>query len=111
MSGFKSGSFAERWNQLNLAEQMGNIGSELDRVISWRSKNNAEFAAKAFDRTIELLDLTIADPRWGGPKLKELVRVREVLCDALFGDNEYNTPAEFLSKYFYQFAVAARKNK
>ena len=111
MPGFKSGSFAERWNQLSLAEQMGNIGSEFDRIVSWRKKNNLEFAERAFDRTLDLLDLTITDPRWGGGKRKELARTRELLCDMLVGDNKYNTPAEFLSKYFYQFAVAARKNK
>jgi len=111
MTDFRSEAFLERWRQLRLSEQMGNIGSEFERVISWRKKNNPELAGNAFDRTLELLDLTIADPRWKGPRLKELARTRELVCDALVGDNMYNTPPEFLSKYFYQFAVAARKNK
>jgi hypothetical protein len=111
MAGYSSEEFAVRWPQLSLAEQMGNIGSEFDRVISWRKKNNPELAGNAFDRTLELLDLTIADPRWKRPRLKELARTRELVCDALIGENIYNTPPEFLSKYFYQFAVAARKNK
>lgn len=41
---------------------------------------------------LELLDLTIEDPRWRGTgRLKELLRLREVLCDLFYGDNVYNT--------------------
>ena len=111
MSDFRNSTFIERWNRLSLVEQLGNIGSEVDRVISWRTKGNVEFSAKALDRTLELLDLTIGDPRWRGGSRKELTRVREVLCDAFVGDNIYNTPSEFLSRYFYQFAFAAQNNK
>ena len=85
--------------------------SEFDRVISWRKKDNPEYAEKAFDRTLELLDLTIADLRWRGPGLKELTRVREIICDALLGENEYTASAEYLSGYFLQFAIAARRNR
>ena len=111
MSGFSNQSFVERWYRLSLMEQLGNIGSEVERVMSWRSKNNVELSTKALHRTLELLDLTIGDPRWRGGKRKELTRVREVLCDAFVGDNVYNTPPEFLSRYFYHFALAARRSK
>ena len=110
MTGFSSTLFVERWQQFSLMEQMGNIGSEVDRAITWRQKGNALLASKALDRAIELLDFTIADPRWRTRGLKELTRVREILCDVFMGDNVYNTPPEFLSKYFYSFAVAARRN-
>lgn len=110
MPGFSDYAFIERWHRLSLMEQMGNIGSEVERVISWRKKGNADLSMKALYRSLELLDLTINDARWHGGKLKELTRVREVLCDAFAGKNEFNTPPEFLSKYFYQFALAARRN-
>jgi hypothetical protein len=109
MTGFNSDSFIERWRQLTLLEQMGNIGSEVERVIAWRKKGNTDLAMKALHRSLTLLDLTITDPRWQGGSLKELTRVREVLCDAFIGDNVYNTPPEYLSKYFYVFAAAARR--
>jgi hypothetical protein len=109
MSGFANQSFAKRWYRLSLLEQLGNVGSEVERVISWRNKNNVELSRKAFYRSLELLDLTIGDPRWRGGRLKELTRAREVLCDAFVGDNVYRTPPEFMSKYFYQFALAARR--
>ena len=34
---------------------------------------------------LELLDLTIADDRWRGRR-KELTRARELLCDAMQGE-------------------------
>ena len=109
MTGFTNPSFVERWSRLSLAEQLGNIGSEVDRVIRWRGANKDEFATKALYRALDLLDLTIADPRWKGGKRREVTRVREVLCDAFIGGNDYDTPPEYLSKYFFQFALMARK--
>ena len=100
-----------RWFELTLAEQLGNIGSDVDRIISWQKKGNEEYAREAFYRALDLLDLTISDKRWYGPKLKELTRLREVLCDSFLGGNLYNTPLEYFSKYFYQFALYARKDK
>jgi hypothetical protein len=111
MGGYGTEEFAARWRQLTFAEQMGNIGSEFDRVISWRKRNKPESAERAFDRMLELLDLTIADPRWRGPKLKELTRAREFICDLLVGDNTYNFTPEYFSEYFLQFAIAARKDR
>lgn len=98
-----------RWHRMSLAEQLGNIGSDVDRIISWQKKRNKNYAKNAFCRALELLDLTINDKRWHGPKLKELCRLREVLCDSFLGGELYNTPLEYFSKYFYQFACVARK--
>lgn len=101
----------DRWFELTLAEQLGNVGSEVERIISWRRKKDEKYAESAFYRTLDLLDLTISDKRWYGPKLKELCRLREVLCDSYFGGKLYNTPLEYFQKYFFQFALAASKNK
>ena len=109
MAGFNTEAFAHRWRQLSLLEQMANIGSEVERIASWKKKVNDELATNALYRSLDLLDLTIGDPRWKGGTLKELTRVRELLCDAYVGDNLYDITPEFLSRYFYSFAVAARK--
>lgn len=100
-----------KWYEMSLAEQLGNVGSDVDRIISWRKKGNEEYAESAFYRALELLDLTKSDKRWHGPKLREICRVREVLCDAFFGSELYNTSLEYFSKYFYQFAHAAKNKK
>ncbi len=108
MSGFNTESFAERWHQMSLIEQMANIGSEVDRIASWKKKSNEEYATKALHRSLDLLDLTIADSRWKD-RLKEILRVREFLCDLYVGDNTYDFTPEYFSKYFLEFAVAARR--
>ena len=81
----------EKWLTMTLAEQMGNIGSEVDRIISWKKKGIHEYMNNAFYRAIELLDLTINDKRWSGAKLKETCRLKEVLCDSFYGGKEYST--------------------
>ncbi|MBI2778045.1 MAG: hypothetical protein HYX57_12405 [Chloroflexi bacterium] len=65
----------------------------------------------ALDRALDLLDLTLADPRWAGPRRREIARVREVVCDFLVGDNAYGSTAASLEAYFMAFAFAARRDR
>lgn len=95
-----------KWYELSLAEQLGNIGSEVGRAFRWLDKDNILSRAAA-DRALELFDLTLHDPRWRG-RLKEISRAREVFCDAVFGDNEYKSSPASIEKYFLHFAMAAR---
>lgn len=97
-----------RWLELSFFEQMANIGSEVMRAINWREKNK-DYASLAFDRTLELLGLTINDPR-NKSRLKELTRLREVLIDYFAFDNEYGSSDVLWSNYFYPFNYAARLN-
>ena len=100
----------ERWSRLSLAEQMGNIGSEVERALRWREKKDAVLEQKAFDRTLALIDLTLADERFCH-RLKEIARTREVLCDFFQGGINFSISAEELRRYFMQFALAARAGK
>ncbi|NGX64025.1 MAG: hypothetical protein KR126chlam6_01449 [Candidatus Anoxychlamydiales bacterium] len=99
---------AGKWFTLSLSEQLGNIGSEVNRAIS------AYGDKKRFERTIfralELFDLTINDPRWIN-RLKEITRAREFFCDAIYGNKEYETSLEDLNRYFFYFAYAARSKR
>ncbi|MEW6202096.1 MAG: hypothetical protein AB1546_08985 [bacterium] len=99
-----------RWFTLTLAEQLANIGSEVERAISWHKKGDKEQSDKAVERALELVDLTIEDKRWKG-RLKEILRMREILCDTFFGDNIYDTSFEFLQKYFLYFGILARAGR
>jgi hypothetical protein len=58
----------------------------------------------ALERALELLDLTLADDRWRGPRRREISRAREVVCDFLVGDNDYASTGESLDAYFFAFA-------
>ena len=49
----------------------------------------------SFVRALELLDLTIADPRWRGRR-KELIRTRTFLCDAMDGGKEHGSTLQDL---------------
>ena len=101
------GLAAGRWQRLSLAEQLANVGAEVGRM---RRRRAAEERTAAFERALELLDLTLADPRWRG-RLKEIARAREVLCDAVRGGREYGATLEDLDRYFLDFAVAARQGR
>jgi len=97
-----------KWFKLGFMEQMANIGSEIERTINWQKKNK-EYSDKAFERGLELLDLTVADPK-NVKRLKELLRVREMLADHFVFDNEYYSTDKDWQKYFFAFNFAARIN-
>lgn len=86
--------------------QLANVGSEVERALSWRSKGNIQYSQQAFLRGLELLDLTIADPKHRR-RLKEIVRLREALLDFFLGDNEFGSAETSWRSYFYAFAHAA----
>lgn len=104
-----------RWENMPLAEQMGNIGSEISRVIRWKNKGNLERMQGALERALELIDLSIrwaqkTDNRQRYPgAIRELCRLREVVCDSYFGKNEYMSDDSRMLRYFDQFALAMNK--
>ena len=99
-----------RWEKLNLVEQMANIGSEVERTLLWREKGNSPYSQKAFERTLELLDLTIADSR-NKKRLRELTRLREALVDYFFGENQFSSSDRLWRNYFFAFNYAAKINR
>ncbi len=101
---------AGRWWDLSLAEQLGNVGSEVGRALRWRTRD-PDVARGALYRARELLDLTLADRRHqrSRARLRELARAREVVVDFFAGPNQYGSTGPSLQKYFDAFAMAARR--
>jgi hypothetical protein len=97
-----------RWQTFTLAEQLGNIGSEVSRARHAR-EDNPRFE-NAVRRALELFDLTLCDPRWK-KRLKEIARARELFCDAVYGGLKYGTSFEDLDRYFTYFALSARLHR
>lgn len=95
-----------RWTKLSFLEQMANVGSEVERAISWKKKN-VLFSNKAVERALELMSLSIDDKNNIG-RLRELTRVYESLGDYFYGNNQYGSSDSSWQKYFYNFAYAAR---
>ena len=101
-----------RWQKMSLAEQLGNIGSEVARA---EHAQDPKLYAGAVARALELFDLTLADERWrppawrAGGRLREIERAKEVFCDALTGGKEYGSSLPDLERYFLEFAFLARR--
>lgn len=97
-----------RWQSLSTIEQMANIGSEVERTINWKQKSKKD-AEHAFIRAVELINLTMNDPK-NKNGIKEIARVKELFSDWYLGGVLYDTTKEGWQDYFLQFAVAARKS-
>lgn len=70
----------EKWSGYDYASQILMIGSEFARAKSFIQKKQFENVKKCYERAMELLDLTIYDPKWNKTnKLKELLRFREMI--------------------------------
>lgn len=98
-----------RWGRLSFLEQMANIGSEVERALTWQAKDNAAYSQKAFERALELVDLTL-DSATGPARFKELARVREAIADYFVGTNQFKSTPLSWKKYFLFFAYAVRSH-
>ncbi|MBU2495056.1 MAG: hypothetical protein KJ935_00925 [Candidatus Omnitrophica bacterium] len=107
MSCQHKGLAAGRWEKLSFAEQMANIGSEVERALNWKSKNNVDYSQKAFERALELIDLTLENTK-SFTRLKEIARAREALVDYFFGTNQFRSTERLWRSYFLPFTYAAR---
>jgi len=103
-----SDTLIQKWPQLTLAEQLGNVGSEVSRMINWRNKDRA-IAERAFERMLELIDLTLQN-QTSGPRLREIARARELLVSNWLASNK-SADADLVSlnRYFFQFALLAHR--
>ena len=99
-----------RWGQMSLSEQMANIGSEISRALHWQKKNNEKYCLKSVARALELISLTL-DSVTAPSHIKELTRLREVILDYFYGNNEFSSSEVLWEKYFNHFNIAARKRK
>lgn len=100
---------SKKWNSFPLVEQLANIGSEVERSLKWRDKNE-EYMKLAIYRALELIDLTLNDPK-NKQGLKEITRIREFIIDYFFGSNHYGSSDAFWQRYFMAYTVAsARRN-
>lgn len=98
------------WKKLRLVEQFAHVGSEVERAINWREKGNREYSQMAFERALELLDLTLNSVK-SSVTLKEVARLREALVDSFAGENQYGSSDLLWRHYFNAFTYAARVSR
>ena len=84
------------------------VGREVGRALKAKEKCDEQQLQRCLDRALELLDFTIADPKHR-KRLRELCRLREVICDYFFGENTFHSTPPLLENYFIYFAIAARQ--
>ena len=94
---------------MSFVVQMANIGSEVERALNWRAKNNEVYSQQALERVLELLDLTLGSVK-SLPRLKEVARVREAIAGYFLGSNQYGSSEGSWRNYFSGFTYAARKD-
>lgn len=90
-------------------EQLGNVGSEVERALSAHAQGRHDRFDRALARALELFDLTATDPRRTLPQRREVLRAREQFCRVFFDETAEPDLAGYLSKYFLEFAMAARR--
>lgn len=97
-----------QWADMDIMNQMGNIGSEVGRALSAKRQGKHDRCQSAFYRGLDLIDETAkiwSDKNQAG--LKELLYARELFAESVTTDKIDPT----LEAYFMQFAIAARLNK
>ncbi len=95
----------ERWAQLSIFAQMGNIYAEVGRSLSAKSRDQQQVAQQAAVRAFDLFDATAEHlAQLQSPRLKEVLRAREMFAADFFSDANEST----LESYLLPFATAAR---
>lgn len=95
---------AMRWFEMGIGEQISNVGSEVNRAIKYKNKNEEDKKRRFYEKAVELLELTCRDPK-NQYRTGELRFCIEELTDYFVGANQYNTTDEMLMKYYDAFLV------
>jgi hypothetical protein len=109
LSEVHTGLASGRWFEFSLSEQLANVGSEFDRAFRARRAGNTLRFENAFRRFLELINLTLDDPRWNGARKREIARLKENIVANLYGDSPNLDAIASLERYFYYFGVARGK--
>ncbi len=69
----------EKWSKFSRSQQILMIANEINRAKNWLNKGDKKEALNAYERALELIDLTISVTKKYN-LLKELLRFREILA-------------------------------
>ena len=94
--------FRKKWFQMDIGEQMANIGGEVNRAIRWSAKGNEEKSRSFCNKAKILLQLSIDDPK-NRNRRGELCNCIFELEDRFLGENYYQTSDSVLQKYYDSF--------
>jgi hypothetical protein len=98
----------KNWAEMDVFNQMGNIGSEVGRALNAKRQGKSERCQAAFYRGLDLIDETAQ--LWAIQKragLRELLYARDQFVESVTTSKLDTT----LEAYFMQFAMAARSSR
>ncbi|MFC1770343.1 hypothetical protein ACFLZV_00505 [Candidatus Margulisiibacteriota bacterium] len=96
------------WFKLSLSDQLANIGSEFSRAYQAKKNHKEKRFEPAFLRMLELLNLTLNDPRWKGYRKQEIARLKENILENLNLQTTNLSAIANLEKYFYYFGISRK---
>lgn len=91
-----------RWFAMPVSMQLANVGSEVNRAIRYKNKNEPDKQVRFCDKAVELLQLSKRDPK-NAHRQGELDFCIEELQDFFKGDNYYQTTDDKLMRYYDAF--------
>ena len=92
----------EIWLKMPANTQISNIGSEVYRAIMWKNRGNKDRQIGFCKKAIELLELSIEDPK-NYRRKEEFHYWIEELTDYFIGDNTLGTTDEDLREKYDAF--------
>ncbi len=101
----------ERWAQMTIFEQMGNIGSEVGRAIRAKQLHDEQRFNGALCRGLDLFEATteVLIAKKSG-RVREVLIARDQFLQLFFGKAPEND-AQKIEEYFMQYAIAARLHR
>ena len=104
-----AGLASGRWKTLSLTEQLAHIGSEFSRALrAYKIQNSSRFEAARI-RMLELMGLSLSDPRWILTQRREIARLKEHILTHFETTDASSNDLDSLERYFEYFTIADRK--
>jgi len=91
--------------KLSLNKQIGNIWSEVSRMLKAKNSWNQNRLWDSFVRMMDLWVMTAENLELSQPFRKEFGRAKEILIDYCFGDNIYGSNDKNIQLWYDQFVV------
>ena len=87
----------DRWRAFTWREKMGHIASEMSRAKHWEERGDAESRARALERALGMIDVTLQCYR--DARRREISRLRELTAHCLTNSKAYDVSLDDLEHY------------
>lgn len=109
------GDFAidrERWARMTIHEQMGNIGSEVERAFTAKRRRSPDQLEGAVYRACDLFEATVEIlVRTRSHRTREVLRIKDQFLNAVYNVDTTEEEMDSLARYFMFYALVARRER